>query len=73
MARREAMMLMWKETVGAVAHFKGYRYAITQSTDLDDEWEVEILDPDGGVVDEVFGSLEEAKRFCENTAAEVQE
>ena len=42
-------MLTWKETVGAVAHFKGSRYAITQSTDLDDELEVEILDPDGGV------------------------
>ena len=66
-------MLTWKETVGAVAHFKGSRYAITQSTDLDDEWEVEILDPDGGVVDEVFGSIEEAKEFCERTAAEVQE
>ena len=66
-------MLTWKETVGAVAHFKGSRYAITQSTDLDDEWEVEILDPDGSVVAEVFGSIEEAKEFCERTAAEVQE
>jgi viroplasmin and RNaseH domain-containing protein len=65
-------MLTWKETVKAVAYFNGYTYTITQGYDDLDECEVEITDPDGGVVAEVFNTIEEAKEFCENTAAEVQ-
>jgi hypothetical protein len=70
MARREATMLTW-ETVKAVAHLNGYTYRITQGYDDLDEWEVEITDPDGGVVAEVFNTIEEAKEFCENTAAGI--
>ena len=65
-------MLTW-ETVKIAAYLRGYRYTITKGYDDLDEWEVEILDPLGGVVDEVFRSIEEAKEFCERTAAEVQD
>ena len=65
-------MLTWKETVKAVAYLNGYTYTITQGYNDLDEWEVEITDPDGGVVAEVFNTIEEAKEFCENTAAETR-
>ena len=63
-------MLTW-ETVKIAAYHNGYRYTITQGYNDLDEWEVEITDPDGDVVAEVFNTIEEAKEFCENTAAEV--
>jgi hypothetical protein len=63
-------MLKW-ETVKIAAYLKGYRYTITQGYNGLDEWEVEIIDPDGDVVAEVFNTIEEAKEFCENTAAGV--
>lgn len=66
----EVTMLTW-ETVKIAAYLRGYRYTITKGYDDLDEWEVEILDPLGGVVDEVFRSIEEAKEFCEHTAAQV--
>jgi hypothetical protein len=62
-------MLTW-ETVKVVAYFDGYSYTITQG-DEPDEWGVEITDPDGDMVSEVCSTIEEAKQFCENTAAEV--
>jgi hypothetical protein len=67
----ETTMLTW-ETVKIAAYLKGYRYTITQGYNDLDEWEVEITDPDGDVVAEVFNTLEEAKEFCERTAREVQ-
>jgi hypothetical protein len=66
----EVTMLTW-ETVKIAAYLRGYRYTITKGYDDLDEWEVEILDPLGSVVDEVFRSIEEAKEFCEHTAAQV--
>jgi hypothetical protein len=66
-------MLTWKTVTDdghrfqIAAHLYGYWYTITHSDDEPDEWGVEITDPRGGVVPEVCDSLEEAKRFCENT------
>ena len=65
-------MLTW-EAVKIAATSKGYRYTITQGYNGLDEWEVEIIDPDGDVVAEVFNTLEEAKEFCERTAREARE
>ncbi|HUE61358.1 MAG TPA: hypothetical protein VMO88_17450 [Acidimicrobiales bacterium] len=67
-------MLTWETVKGRhVAELNGYSYTITQAADDPDEWEVEITDPDGGVVFEVRLTLEEAKQFCENTAEAVAE
>jgi len=63
-------MLTWKETVKAVANLNGYTYTITEGDDPD-EWAVEITTPGGGVIVDVCNTIEEAKEFCENTAAEV--
>ena len=48
-------------------------YGLKSASKNPDEWEVEITDPDGGVVFEVRLTLEEAKQFCENTAEAVAE
>ena len=64
-------MLTWKETVKAVANLNGYTYTITDEGDDPDEWAVEITTPGGGVIVDVCNTIEEAKEFCENTAAEV--
>jgi hypothetical protein len=65
-------MLTW-EILKTVAHLDGYTYTITQGDDADEwGWGVEITDPDGGVVYEVCDTIEEAKQYCENTAAEIQ-
>ena len=64
-------MLTW-ETVVIAAYLNDYAYTITRELDEPDEWGVEITDPDGGVVVEVCASLEEAKQYCENTAAAFQ-
>jgi hypothetical protein len=65
-------MLVWKETVKAVvvADLDGYTYTITQ--DDEGHWAVEIETPDEGVDYEVFATIEEAKEYCERTAAAVQ-
>jgi hypothetical protein len=66
-AQREIPMLTW-ETV-QVAQLDGYKYAITQE---ENGWAVDITDPDGGFDSTVCATIEEAKQYCENTAAEVQ-
>ena len=74
-------MLTW-ETVKLAAYLDGYSYTITHGyldsiaqgdiiRDEPDEWAVEITTPDGDMVSEVCSTIEEAKQFCENTAAEV--
>ena len=63
-------MLTWKETTKAVAHLNEYTYTIIE--DDEGDWAVEVEYPDEGVVYEVCDTFEEAKEFCERTAAEVQ-
>ena len=63
-------MLTW-ETVKIAAYLNGYSYTINQGDEPDEYW-VEITDPDGGYESEICLTIEEAKQFCENTAAEVQ-
>ena len=66
-------MLTWEtaEPNIVVAHLNGYSYTITLDED-EEVWGVEITDPDGGVDNEVHDTIEEAKDYCERTAAEVQ-
>ena len=52
-----------------VAQLDGYKYAITQE---ENGWAVDITDPDGGFDSTVCATIEEAKQYCENIAAEVQ-
>jgi hypothetical protein len=53
------------------AHLDGYTYTIMEGDDLD-EWATQITDPNGAVQDyEVHNSIEEAKEYCERTAAET--
>jgi hypothetical protein len=61
-------MLRW-ETVKLVAYLDEGEYVIEQD---EDDWAVKIITPDGGVDYEVCGTLEEAKEYCENTAAAIQ-
>lgn len=67
-------MLDWKDDgQTVVANLNGYMYTITQGeAEEAGQWGVLIADPEGGVVTEVCSTLEEAKEFCERTAAEVQ-
>jgi len=66
-------MLTWEmaEPNSVVAHLNGCTYTITEDED-EEVWVTEITDPDGGVVIEVCDSIEEAKEFCERTAAETE-
>jgi hypothetical protein len=63
-------MLTWKQTL--IAYLNGYSYAITEGDEPDD-WGVEITTPDGDMDVKVCNTIEEAKEYCERTAAEVQE
>lgn len=65
-------MLTWETINGQeIAYLNGYSYAIGPG-DAPNEWAVEITDPDGGMQTEVCNTIEEAKQFCEKTAAELQ-
>jgi hypothetical protein len=66
-------MLTW-ETVKAVAYLDEYTYTITQLIEGDEagDWGVEIDGPDFDDDSTVCKSIEEAKEYCENTAAEMQ-
>jgi len=61
-------MLTWV-TVKIEAYHNGYTYTITQGDE--GGWVTQITTPDGGVDYEVHNTIEEAKDYCENTAANI--
>lgn len=65
-------MLTWETAepnIVVVAYLNGYSYTITLDED-EEVWGVEITTPNGGMDTTVCDTIEEAKEYCERTAAE---
>jgi hypothetical protein len=68
-------MLTWKpapKAKGMIAELDGQTYIISDPTIETDKWGVAFPTPDGRVDFKLCLTLEEAKQYCENTAAALQ-